>query len=42
MMSLVVVAGAAMQMPVGRLSDMTDRRYVLAGASLGLRPSSAC
>ncbi|MCV3238809.1 MFS transporter [Mesorhizobium sp. ZC-5] len=35
MMSLVVVAGAAMQMPVGRLSDKTDRRYVLAGASLG-------
>ena len=35
MMSLVVVAGAAMQMPVGRLSDRTDRRYVLAGASLG-------
>jgi len=35
MMSLVVVAGAAMQMPVGKLSDRTDRRYVLAGASLG-------
>lgn len=35
MMSLVVVAGAAMQMPVGRISDKTDRRYVLAGASLG-------
>lgn len=34
MMSLVVAAGAAMQMPAGRLSDMTDRRYVLAGASL--------
>lgn len=33
MMSLVVVAGAAMQMPVGRISDRTDRRYVLAGAS---------
>jgi MFS family permease len=33
MMSLVVVAGAAMQMPVGRLSDKTDRRYVLAGAA---------
>ena len=42
MMSLVVVAGAAMQMPVGRLSDRTDRRYVLAGASLGSRPRSAC
>jgi MFS family permease len=35
MMSLVVVAGAAMQIPVGRISDRTDRRYVLAGASLG-------
>ena len=35
MMSLVVVAGAAMQMPVGRISDKTDRRYVLATASLG-------
>ena len=34
MMSLVVVAGAALQMPVGRISDMTDRRYVLVGASL--------
>src|SRR5690606_30694776 len=34
MMSLVVVAGAAMQIPVGRLSDGTDRRYVLVGASL--------
>jgi MFS family permease len=35
MMSLVMVAGAAMQMPIGRISDKTDRRYVLAGASLG-------
>ncbi|MBE7184691.1 MAG: MFS transporter [Methylobacterium mesophilicum] len=35
MMSLVVIAGAAMQMPVGRLSDRMDRRYVLAGAALG-------
>lgn len=33
MMSLAVVAGAAMQMPVGRISDMTDRRNVLAGAA---------
>jgi MFS family permease len=32
MMSLVVIAGAAMQMPIGRVSDMTDRRYVLAAA----------
>ena len=33
MMSLVVVAGAIMQLPAGRLSDRTDRRYVLAGAA---------
>jgi MFS family permease len=31
MMSLVVIAGAATQMPAGRLSDRVDRRYVLAG-----------
>jgi MFS family permease len=35
MMSLVVIAGAFMQLPAGRLSDRTDRRYVLAAASLG-------
>jgi MFS family permease len=35
MMSLTVVAGAAMQMPVGKLSDMTDRRNVLAAAAAG-------
>jgi MFS family permease len=35
MMSLVVVAGAAMQLPVGRVSDKTDRRYVLAAAAFG-------
>jgi MFS family permease len=35
MMSLAVLAGAAIQLPVGRLSDITDRRYVLAGAALG-------
>jgi MFS family permease len=33
MMSLVVIAGAAMQLPAGRISDRTDRRYVLAGAA---------
>lgn len=33
MVSLVVVAGAATQLPIGRISDMTDRRYVLAGAA---------
>jgi len=35
MMSLTVVAGAVLQLPAGRLSDRTDRRYVLAGAALG-------
>ena len=35
MMSLVVVAGAALQMPVGRISDKTDRRYVLAACAVG-------
>jgi MFS family permease len=35
MMSLVVLAGALAQMPVGRLSDRMDRRYVLAGAAAG-------
>ena len=35
MMSLVVVAGAVAQLPAGRLSDRTDRRYVLAGAAAG-------
>ena len=33
MMSLVVIAGAALQLPVGRISDKTDRRYVLTGAA---------
>ena len=35
MMSLVFIAGAAAQMPVGRISDRTDRRYVLIAAALG-------
>ncbi len=35
MMSIVVLAGAASQLPVGRISDRTDRRFVLAGAALG-------
>jgi MFS family permease len=34
MMSLTVVAGGAMQLPVGRLSDRMDRRYVLAGVAV--------
>jgi len=35
MASAVVLAGAALQFPVGRLSDVTDRRYVLAGEAVG-------
>lgn len=35
MMSLVVIAGAVMQLPAGRISDRTDRRYVLAAAAFG-------
>jgi MFS family permease len=35
MMSIVVVSGAVMQLPAGRISDLTDRRYVLAGAAVG-------
>lgn len=35
MMSLVVIAGAVAQMPVGRISDRTDRRYVLSAAAFG-------
>ena len=35
MMSVAVLAGAFIQLPVGRISDRTDRRYVLAGAAAG-------
>lgn len=35
MMSVAVLAGAVIQLPVGRLSDMTDRRYVLSAAGGG-------
>lgn len=35
MMSIAVFAGALAQMPVGRLSDHTDRRLVLAAAAFG-------
>jgi MFS family permease len=34
-MSIAVVAGAVAQVPTGRLSDLTDRRFVLAGSALG-------
>lgn len=34
MMSMTIFAGAIAQFPAGRLSDRTDRRYVLAGLSL--------
>jgi len=33
MMGLTVVSGALTQLPAGRLSDRTDRRYVIAGAA---------
>jgi MFS family permease len=33
MMSIAVIAGAAVQIPIGRLSDRMDRRYVLAVVS---------
>lgn len=33
MMSLAMIAGAVMQLPLGRLSDRLDRRHVLAGAA---------
>ena len=35
MMSIAVIAGAVLQLPVGRLSDRMDRRYVMAAAALG-------
>ncbi|MCR4268017.1 MFS transporter [Nitratireductor sp. ZSWI3] len=35
MMSLAVLAGAALQLPAGRLSDRVDRRFVISGAAFG-------
>jgi MFS family permease len=35
MMSIAVIAGAFVQIPIGRLSDKMDRRYVLAVAAAG-------
>jgi MFS family permease len=35
MMATAIVAGALAQLPVGRLSDRFDRRYVLAASALG-------
>lgn len=35
MMSIVVISGAIAQMPVGRISDRMDRRYVLSAAGFG-------
>lgn len=34
MMGITVMSGALTQMPVGRLSDKTDRRYIIAGAAV--------
>jgi MFS family permease len=33
MVSATIAAGALMQIPIGRISDMIDRRYVLAGTA---------
>ncbi len=35
MMGITVVSGAVTQLPAGRLSDKTDRRYVIVGLALG-------
>ncbi|MBA3519303.1 MAG: MFS transporter, partial [Rhizobiales bacterium] len=35
MMGITVVSGALTQVPAGRLSDKTDRRYVIAGTAIG-------
>ncbi len=35
MMGITVVSGALTQVPAGRISDRTDRRYVIAGAAIG-------
>ncbi len=35
MMGLAILSGALMQIPIGRVSDRTDRRYVLAGGAIG-------
>ncbi len=35
MVSIAVIAGAMAQLPVGRVSDRTDRRYVLSAAAFG-------
>jgi MFS family permease len=34
MMAITVVSGVVTQLPAGRLSDRTDRRYVIAGAAI--------
>ncbi len=34
MMAMTVVSGAVTQIPAGRISDRTDRRYVIAGAAI--------
>jgi len=35
MMGLTIMGGAITQIPIGRLSDRTDRRYVLAAGAIG-------
>ena len=34
MMGITIVSGALTQLPAGRISDLTDRRYVIAGAAV--------
>lgn len=35
-MTVTILGGAALQLPLGRLSDLIDRRIVISGANLGL------
>lgn len=35
MMSIPILAGAVLQLPVGRVSDLMDRRIVITGAAIG-------
>lgn len=41
-MSIVVIAGAVGQWPIGRLSDRMDRRKVIIGACLGAATAGLC
>jgi len=41
-MTLAILGGALLQVPVGRLSDRIDRRWVLVGVLAGVSLSAAC